>query len=107
MPFKYERVKAEGDYVSMSDAKKLGEPLEVMEVIDDANNVYAGEKKPRWLVKGTFGDSEKVCLVSVPKGGYSRDDFLVALIDHLDNGGDAQIRFVGVPNSNYIDIVSA
>jgi hypothetical protein len=107
LPFVYERTRPEGDYINMTDAKKLGEPLNVLEVIHDDHNRYGGEPKPRWLVRGTFNGSDKAVLVSVPKGGFSRDDFLGALEKHLEDGGDAQIRFVGTPNSNYIDIVSA
>lgn len=106
MPFEFTpRERPEGEYMSMTDVKKLGEPLNAMAVLDDDQNTYNGEKKPRFLVRGTLGDGEKVVLVSCPKG-YSRDDFLVALQEHLESGEDESvaIRFVGTKGSAYIDI---
>lgn len=105
MGFTFERpARPEGEYMSMTDVKKLGENFNVQEVIDDDQNMYAGEKKPRFLVKGTVGDGETVVLVSCPKG-YSRDDFLVALQEHLESTEEVvPIRFVGTKGSAYIDI---
>lgn len=109
MPFEFTpRPRPQGDYVSMTDMVKIGEVFHASEVIDDDENSFRGEKKPRWLVKGTAGDSEDELLVSVSKG-YSRDDFLVALQEHLESSdeGPQGIRFVRTPGSAYIDIVVA
>ena len=101
------RPRPAGQYTSMSDMKKLGEPLYVTEVIDDDENTYKNEKKPRFLVKGTVEGNEEPILVSVGKG-YSRDDFLVALQEFLESSDEPQaIRFVGTNGSAYIDIVTA
>lgn len=105
MPFEFTpRPRPSGQYHSMTDMKELGEPLYVTEVLDDDENSYKGEKKPRFLVKGTVKDSEEPILVSVPKG-YGRDDFLVALQEYLESSDEPQgIRFVATPGSAYIDI---
>lgn len=108
MPFEFTpRPRPDGQYSSMTDIKKLGEPFFVSEVIDDDENSFKGEKKPRFLVKGTVQGSEEPILVSVPKG-YSRDDFLVALQEYLETTDEAQaVKFVGTQGSAYIDIVTA
>lgn len=101
------RPRPSGQYTSMSDMVKLGEPLFVTEVIDDDENSYKGEKKPRFLVKGTVSGSEEPILVSVPKG-YSRDDFLVALQEYLESTDESQgIKFIPTQGSRYVDIVVA
>lgn len=108
MPFEFtKRPRPDGQYTSMTDMRKLGETLYVTEVLDDDENVYKNEKKPRFLVKGTVAGSEEPILVSVPKG-YSRDDFLVALQEYLETTDEAQgVRFVGTQGSAYIDIETA
>lgn len=101
------RPRPSGQYNSMTDMKNLGEPLHVTEVLDDDDNSFKGEKKPRFLVKGTVEGSDEPILVSVAKG-YSRDDFLVALQEFLESSEDSQaIRFVATQGSAYIDIIIA
>ena len=106
--FKFDRpARPEGNYVSMTDMVKLGEPVNVTEVIDDDLNMYRSEKAPRFLVKGLVGDSDEPVVVSVRKG-YSRDDFLVALAEHLESTEETvPVRFVSTQGSAYIDIVTA
>ena len=97
----------DGKYKSMTDVKNTGDVFFATEVIDDDTNSYRGEIKPRFLVKGTLGDSDAELLVSVSKG-YSRDDFLVALAAHLEEDDTPEpIRFVPTQGSAYIDIVQA
>lgn len=109
MPSTFEytpKPRPEGTYTSMTDMVKLGEPLVVTEIIDDDTNTYAGETKPRFLVKGRVEEEE--LLVTVPKG-YSRDDFLLQLQNHLAENSDEEVpvRFVRTQGSAYIDITLA
>ena len=98
----------EGTYTNMTDMVKLGEPLDVIEVISDDSNTYGGETKPRFLLKGKVNGGDTEYLVSVPKG-YSRDETLLAIAQYLDEneGGSVSVRFQKAKGSNYVEILPA
>jgi hypothetical protein len=103
------RERPEGRYVSMTDMSRLGEPYEIVEVIDDDENIFKGNKMPRFLLKGKIQGGSEETLVSVPKG-YSRDELVMAIAEYLEAEGDGAavlVRFQKATGSAYIDILKA
>lgn len=108
MPFSYD--KPQGDWVTMRDLAKLGEPLVTAPgfLHDDPTNTYKGDACPRYIIQATVKSTGDAVKVSCPKG-FGRDGFFEALKTYLDEHSDetVDIKFVTVNGSNYIDVTTA